>query len=225
MKQKVEAILAHGCNCFTNRQVRAGGGGCFKCLAGGLKSGPASKTHSPARNLVSPDPTPQLIYNYPEQLFADAGVMAIEHLDFDGTERLALVTGASEGEGVMLEDCHCITKSISASSHHRRILPPGGEIASTFDDPEHVTLGECDLIEEIMIGNERMIHFSGCKLNEACTIVLRGASKPGLVGTEGQCGPRSSLGTLLTTHPFLPLSQASTCSMRVSARCTTRCAC
>ena len=35
----------------------------------------------------------QLIYNYPEQLFADAGVMAIEHADFDGVERLALVTG------------------------------------------------------------------------------------------------------------------------------------
>jgi hypothetical protein len=28
------------------------------------------------------------------QLFADAGVMAIEHADFDGIERLALVTGA-----------------------------------------------------------------------------------------------------------------------------------
>ena len=35
----------------------------------------------------------QLIYNYPEQLFSDAGVMAIEHADFDGIERLALVTG------------------------------------------------------------------------------------------------------------------------------------
>jgi len=35
----------------------------------------------------------QLIYNYPEQLFADAGVMAIEHADFAGIERLALVTG------------------------------------------------------------------------------------------------------------------------------------
>merc|ERR1712240_272082 len=35
----------------------------------------------------------QLIYNYPEQLFADRGVMAIEHADFDGIERLALVTG------------------------------------------------------------------------------------------------------------------------------------
>ena len=35
----------------------------------------------------------QLIYNYPEQLFADKSVMAIEHADFDGIERLALVTG------------------------------------------------------------------------------------------------------------------------------------
>ena len=35
----------------------------------------------------------QLIYNYLEQLFADAGVMAIEHADFDGVERLALVLG------------------------------------------------------------------------------------------------------------------------------------
>lgn len=36
----------------------------------------------------------QLIYNYPEQLLADAGVMVIEHADFDGMERLAAVLGA-----------------------------------------------------------------------------------------------------------------------------------
>lgn len=35
----------------------------------------------------------QLIYNFPEELFSDAGIMAIEHADFDGIERLALVTG------------------------------------------------------------------------------------------------------------------------------------
>ena len=35
----------------------------------------------------------QLIYNYPEQLYSDAGVMAIEHADFEGVERLALVLG------------------------------------------------------------------------------------------------------------------------------------
>merc|ERR1711935_1115933 len=31
----------------------------------------------------------QLIYNYPEQLMADAGCMVIEHADFEGVERLA----------------------------------------------------------------------------------------------------------------------------------------
>ncbi|KAL7244713.1 hypothetical protein ACSBR2_000142 [Camellia fascicularis] len=35
----------------------------------------------------------QLIYNFPEELFADAGILAIEHADFDGIEHLALVTG------------------------------------------------------------------------------------------------------------------------------------
>ena len=86
----------------------------------------------------------QLIYNFPEEIFADAGVMAIEHADFDGIERLALVTG--------------------------------GEICSTFDTPEGVQLGSCKLIEEIMIGEDKLIHFSGVAKAEACTIVLRGAS-------------------------------------------------
>jgi len=87
----------------------------------------------------------QLIYNYPEQLFADAGVMAIEHADFEGVERLALVTG--------------------------------GEITSTFDTAGSIRLGTCDLIEEIIIGEDRLLKFSGVALGEACTIVLRGATK------------------------------------------------
>jgi T-complex protein 1 subunit beta len=88
----------------------------------------------------------QLIYNYPEELFAEKGILVIEHADFDGIERLAAATG--------------------------------GEILSTFDLPERSekVLGECKLIEEIMIGEDRLIRFSGCKVNEACTIVLRGAS-------------------------------------------------
>ncbi len=48
--------------------------------------------------------------------------MAIEHADFEGIERLALVLG--------------------------------GEIVSTFGDPEKVKIGTCDLIEEIMIGED-----------------------------------------------------------------------
>lgn len=55
--------------------------------------------------------------------------MAIEHADFDGIERLALVLG--------------------------------GDIVSTFDNPSEVKLGTCKLIEEIMIGEDRLIHFSG----------------------------------------------------------------
>jgi T-complex protein 1 subunit beta len=86
----------------------------------------------------------QLIYNLPEQYFADHGVMAIEHADFEGIESLGLVTGA--------------------------------EIVSTFDHPELVRIGTCKLIEEIIIGEDKVIHFSGVPLGEACTIVLRGAT-------------------------------------------------
>merc|ERR1712203_50105 len=87
----------------------------------------------------------QLIYNYPEQLFADNGVMAIEHADFDGIERLALVTG--------------------------------GEIVSTFGNPDLVKIGKCDLIEQVEIGEETLIKFGGVALGEACSIVLRGATE------------------------------------------------
>ncbi|KAJ8614476.1 hypothetical protein CTAYLR_000860 [Chrysophaeum taylorii] len=86
----------------------------------------------------------QLIYNYPEELFAKRGVMAIEHADFEGVERLAAVLGA--------------------------------DICSTFERPDLATLGTCDLVDEVMIGEDKLIRFSGCKSGEACTIVLRGAS-------------------------------------------------
>lgn len=86
----------------------------------------------------------QLIYNTPEQIFTKNGVMTIEHADFEGIERLALVLGA--------------------------------EIVSTFEEPERDVLGTCDLIEEIVIGEDKLIKFSGVKRGEACTVVLRGAS-------------------------------------------------
>lgn len=105
MRDKVERILAHGCNVFINRQ---------------------------------------LIYNLPESIFAERGVTAIEHADFEGVERLAAVTG--------------------------------GDIVSTFDAPEKVTLGECDVVEEIMIGEDKVVRLGGCKSGRACTVVLRGAS-------------------------------------------------
>ena len=38
-----------------------------------------------------------------------------------------------------------------------------------------VKLGRCDLIEEIMISEDKLIHFSGVVMGKACTIVLKGA--------------------------------------------------
>jgi len=70
--------------------------------------------------------------------------LSIEHADFEGVERLSLVTG--------------------------------GEIASTFDRPDLVKLGHCDLIEEIMIGEDKLIKFSGVAAGQACTVVLRGST-------------------------------------------------
>jgi len=67
----------------------------------------------------------QLIYNYPESLLSEKGILVIEHADFEGVERLSLVTG--------------------------------GEIASTFERPDLVKLGHCELIEEIMIGEDKVI--------------------------------------------------------------------
>src|SRR6185369_17290947 len=37
-------------------------------------------------------------------------------------------------------------------------------------------LGHCDVIEEIIIGEDTLIKFSGVAAGEACTIVLRGAT-------------------------------------------------
>ena len=106
MCDKVDRIIAHGCNVFINRQ---------------------------------------LIYNLPEQRFADAGVMSIEHSDFDGTERLALVLD--------------------------------GDIVSTFDTPGKPKLGSCALIEEVMIGEDKLVRFSGCPNSQASSIVIRGANE------------------------------------------------
>ena len=39
----------------------------------------------------------------------------------------------------------------------------GADILSTFDTPEKIKLGFCELVEEIMIGEDKMISFKGCK--------------------------------------------------------------
>jgi len=58
----------------------------------------------------------------------------------------------------------------------RLALALGAEIVSTFDHPELVQLGTCKLMEEIMIGEDSAIRFSGLPKGEACTIVLRGGT-------------------------------------------------
>jgi len=59
----------------------------------------------------------------------------------------------------------------------RLALVLGGDVLSTFDAPEKAKLGTCDLIEEVMIGEDKLIRFSGVALGEACTVVLRGATR------------------------------------------------
>merc|ERR1739838_1013548 len=59
----------------------------------------------------------------------------------------------------------------------RLALVTGAEIVSTFDHPELVKLGHCDVIEECIVGEDRMLRLSGVKLGEACTVVLRGATQ------------------------------------------------
>lgn len=86
----------------------------------------------------------QLIYNLPEQFFTEHNINSVEHADFAGVERLALVTG--------------------------------GDIISTFDTPAEATLGFAQKVETIMIGEDKLLKFSGCKLPQTSTIVLRGAT-------------------------------------------------
>merc|ERR1712019_70238 len=80
----------------------------------------------------------QLIYNYPEQLFADAGVMAIEHADFEGIERLALVTGSEivstfhNPESVKMGTCKVIEECIIGEDRYIKFSGVGKGEACTI---------------------------------------------------------------------------------------------
>ncbi|KAL7008657.1 T-complex protein 1 subunit beta [Cystobasidiomycetes sp. EMM_F5] len=125
----------------------------------------------------------QLVYNYPESLFAQEGIMCIEHADFEGVERLALVTG--------------------------------GEIASTFERPDLVKLGQCDTIEEIMIGEDRLIKFSGVAAGQACTVVLRGATSQ--MVDEADRSLHDALSVLSQTIKETPIVYGGGCSEMLMA--------
>jgi T-complex protein 1 subunit beta len=68
----------------------------------------------------------QLIYNYPEQLLAQAGVMVIEHADFDGIERLSAVLGS---------------EILSTFDN------PSAEVLGSCDSIEEIMIGEDNLIK------------------------------------------------------------------------------
>merc|ERR1712230_304666 len=70
-------------------------------------------------------------------------------------------------------------------------------MGSTFDHPEMVKLGKCDVIEEIMIGEEKVIRFGGVACGEACTLVLRGATEQVL--EEAERSVHDALCVLMTT--------------------------
>lgn len=125
-------------------RVKVDGTGALADLERAEKEKMKAKVEAIAAHGVTCFVNRQLVYNYPEQLLSEKGIMCIEHADFEGVERLSLVTG--------------------------------GEIASTFDRPDLVKLGRCDLIEEIMIGEDKLIKFSGVAAGQACTVVLRGST-------------------------------------------------
>merc|ERR1711988_913757 len=45
------------------------------------------------------------------------------------------------------------------------------------DTPDEAKLGSCELIEEVMIGEDKLVRFSGCPNSQASSIVIRGANE------------------------------------------------
>lgn len=92
MRAKCEKIVGHGINCFINRQLiynfpeQVVGALCLDDLSGCRSVGlsvcliPRANAHALPTHLLM-------------QLFTEAGLISIEHADFEGVERLAAVTG------------------------------------------------------------------------------------------------------------------------------------
>lgn len=144
----------------------------------------------------------QLIYSWPAQLLADAGIAVIEHADFDGVERLALVTGAQ----------------IASVFHHHDQDGKSGQAAE-----QKIKLGHAALVEEVIIGEDdsgtgsgHMTRFSGVA-GEACTIVLRGSSRQMLDEAERSIHDALCvLSTMLRGHPETVLGAG--CSEMIMAK-------
>ena len=74
---------------------------------------------------------------------------------------------------------------------------------STFDSPDNVKLGHCESIEEIIIGEDTFLKFSGVAAGEACTIVLRGATEQVLDEAERSLHDALSVLSQTTRKPKL----------------------
>jgi len=105
----------------------------------------------------------QLIYDYPEEIFREAGVGSIEHADFEGVERLARVLDA--------EICSTFDEVADNLG-----VSKGDEKSEEKSAGKLGRLGTCASVTEMMIGEDTVIKFDGVPKGEACTIVLRGAS-------------------------------------------------
>jgi len=109
----------------------------------------------------------QLIYNLPEQYFTDHGIMAIEHADFEGIERLALVLGAEivstfdNPELVKLGSCKLIEEIIIAEDRFIKFSGVAAGSACTI-----VLRGSSThLLDEA----ERSLHDALCVLSQIAT--------------------------------------------------------
>jgi len=119
----------------------------------------------------------QLVYNLPEQYFADHGVMVIEHADFDGVERLARVTGAEiastfeHPELVKLGTCKVIEEIMIGEDQMIRFggVPVGeactivlrGATSHMLDEAER-SLHDALCVLSQVVNDSRTIYGGGC---------------------------------------------------------------
>jgi len=67
---------------------------------------------------------------------------------------------------------------------NRTVKACGGTILTTVNDIRPADMGQCDLFEEVQIGNERYNLFKGCPKAKTCTIILRGGAEQFIEETE-----------------------------------------
>ena len=88
MKAKVDKIKAHGINVFINRQL------IYNYPEQVRRARQQRRPRGASRLLTWLRPTrPRCLLRACAQLFADAGIVSIEHADFDGIDRLSSVLG------------------------------------------------------------------------------------------------------------------------------------